>query len=94
MNEWEKIERFRDIIVKLELPRHDFAIFGVMCPYCGKTDRIHKLEEPSEIEETPAEYDVIWNKFRPKGELVMCKFCRQILLLSESRGSAFPLAEP
>ena len=93
MDEWEEIERFRAIVVELELPRHDFSLFGVMCPYCGKTDRIHKLEDPSELGEAPAEYDEIWNKFSPKGELVMCKFCRQILLLSESRGSASPLAE-
>ena len=29
-----------------------------------------------------------------KGELGVCKFCRQVLLLSEPRGNASPLAEP
>ena len=94
MDEWEEIERFSYIIVELELPRHDFALFGVKCPYCGKTDRIHILEEPSELGEAPTDYEVIWNKFRPKGELVVCKFCLKVLILSESRGSASPLAEP
>ncbi len=94
MVEWEEIERFRYLAVELELPRHTFALFGVMCPYCGKTDRIHNLEEPSELSEAPADYEEIWNKFRPKGELAVCKFCRQVLLLSESKDSASPLAEP
>ncbi|UCF82552.1 MAG: hypothetical protein JSV50_15340 [Desulfobacteraceae bacterium] len=93
MAEWEEIERFRDLVVELELPRHDFALFGVKCPYCGKTDRIHKLEEPPELPEAPTEYERIWNKFRSKGDLVVCKFCRQILRLSESKGSASPLTE-
>jgi len=93
MADWEEIERFRDLVVKLELPRHDFALFGVKCPYCGKTDRIHKLEEPSELPEAPTEYERFWDRFRLNGDLVLCKFCRQILLLSESKGRAFPLAE-
>ena len=94
MDEWEEIERFRAIVLELELPRNDFVLFGVMCPYCGKADRIYKLEDPSELGETPVEYDKIWNKFKSKGELVVCKFCRQVMLLSEQRGSASPLAEP
>ncbi len=94
MDEWEKIERFRAIVVELELPRHDFVLFGVKCPYCGKADRIHKLEDPSELGETSVEYAEIWNKFRSKGELAVCKFCRQVLLLSEPSGSAFPLEKP
>ena len=94
MGEWEKIERLRAIVVELELPRHDFVLFGVKCPYCGKADRIHKLENPSELGETSVEYAEIWNKFRSKGELAVCKFCRQVLLLSEPSGSASPLEEP
>ena len=94
MNEWEEIEKFKNLILKLELPRNDFALFGLSCPYCGKTDRIHRLEDPSELIEAPTDYEVIWSKFRPKGELVVCKFCRQVLILSEPRGSASPLAEP
>ena len=94
MNEWEEIEKFKNLILELELPRNDFALFGVKCPYCGKTDRIHKLEEPAEIGETSADYDKVWHKFRPKGELVVCKFCQQVLILSKSRGSASPLAGP
>ena len=94
MDEWEEIERVRAIVVELGLPRHDFVLFGVMCPYCGKSDQIHKLEDPSELGEIPAKYDEIWNKFRSKGELVVCKFCQQVMLFSEPRGSACPLAGP
>ena len=94
MKSIEEIEKFKELVLNLELPRHDFAFFGVMCPYCGKTDRIHKLEEPGEMEETPAEYVEIWNKHRPKGELSVCTFCRQILVLSASRDRASKLAEP
>ncbi len=93
MTEWEEIERFKDLILELELPRHDFALFGVKCPYCGKTDRIHKLEAPSEVEDAPNEYEQIWDKYRLKGELGVCEFCRQVLLLPESGGSASPLTE-
>ena len=94
MDNWEEIERFKAIVVELELPRHNFVLFGVMCPYCGKSDRIHELEDPSELGEIPIEYDEIWNKFSSKGKLAVCKFCRQVLLLSAPKGIASPLAEP
>lgn len=93
MGEWEEIERFRDLVMELELPRHDFALFGVKCPYCGKTDRIHKLESPPEIDGAPAEYEELWKKYSEAGGLVLCRFCRQVLLLSESGSVASPLTE-
>ena len=93
MDAFAELEKFKSLVLQLELPRHDFALFGVKCPYCGKTDRIHKLEEPDEINGAPAEYGEVWNKYRPKGELSVCTFCRQILALSESRDSAIKLAD-
>ena len=94
MDVFEEVEKLKALILELELPHSDFALFGVMCPYCGKTDRLHKLEEPADVEEAPAAYSAVWEKLRPNGELLVCKFCRQILVLSESGKSAVKLVHP
>jgi hypothetical protein len=92
MAQWEEIEKFGNLVAELELPRDDFALFGVKCPYCGKTDRIHKLEKPSQIRDAPPEYERLWNKYSARGEPVMCMFCRQALVLAKSGDSALRLS--
>lgn len=42
-----KLQRF---IADHDLPKTDIALYGIKCPYCGKSDRIRKLEDPDELE--------------------------------------------
>ena len=93
MTDREEFENFREMITELGLPRHDFALFGVRCPYCGKSDRIHQLERPAEVAGVPAEYARFWERSADGGELVLCKFCRQVLKYTESDHQAVPLVE-
>ncbi len=81
MESWEEIERFRSLIMEMGLPRHDLSLFGVRCPYCGKSDRIRKLEPPGELDAAPAEYAQLWARFGAEGELAVCKFCHHLLRL-------------
>lgn len=92
MDLWERIERLQALVMEMGLPRREMAYFGVVCPYCGKSDRIHRLEEPSELDPVPDEYRQAWVEFARGGELVLCKFCRQVLRL-ERGGGARPLVD-
>mgnify|MGYP005832338553 CR=1 FL=1 len=85
MDLWSRIERFRTLVTEMGLPRDETAYFGVTCPYCGKTDRIYRLEEPSELDGAPEEYGQMWQEFAKQGELVVCKFCRHLLRLEEGQ---------
>ena len=91
MENWEEIERFRSLIMEIDLPRHARSLFGVKCPYCGKSDRIRKLEPPGEVNDTPAEYERLWARFGTEGELAVCKFCHHLLRLYPKEGLASPL---
>ena len=48
------IELLQQIILENSLPRTDMALFGLLCPYCGKSDRIHGLEAPQRLNGTLA----------------------------------------
>jgi len=93
MTDWEDIERYRRLIGELELPRQDFALFGLRCPYCGKSDRINRLERPEELEDCPEEYRRLWGKFDRAGELVLCRFCAALLVWDKDRQAATPLEQ-
>ncbi|MGQ9654080.1 MAG: hypothetical protein ACUVXD_08430 [Thermodesulfobacteriota bacterium] len=92
MDIWERIQRLQALVMEMGLPRHEMAHFGVSCPYCGKTDRIYTLEEPSELDSAPDEYGQAWAEFAKGGKLVLCRFCRQVLCL-EPGGKARPLVD-
>jgi uncharacterized Zn-finger protein len=93
MSEWEEIERFRALVLDMGLPRHEMAYFGVLCPYCGKSDRIHRLERPAELDSPPADYARLWEQYGRDGEPVVCKFCHQLLRFDSERGRVTPLTE-
>lgn len=93
MSDWQDIEGLRALVLDLGLPQHDLAMFGVSCPYCGKNDRIHKLEKPAELDDPPALYSQGWEQCRDQGELVLCKFCRHLLAFDQAAGRAAPLTE-
>jgi hypothetical protein len=93
MTSWEDIESYRQLIRELELPRQDFALFGLRCPYCGKSDRINRLEKPEELETCPEEYRRLWGEFGGEGDLVVCKFCQGLLVMDKDRKTATPLEQ-
>ncbi len=83
--------------IDLDLPKTDMALFGVMCPYCGKSDRIKPLESPAELVDSIdaaklAIYSDLWALFNGSNgsALGVCKFCLNPLKLG-SNGRAEPL---
>ena len=48
MNNNEAVERLKLFAICHGLPQTDMALFGIKCPYCGKSDRIRALEKPDE----------------------------------------------
>jgi hypothetical protein len=89
----EEIERFRALVMEMGLPHHEMTHFGLRCPYCGKSDRIHRLEPPGELVSFPADYGRMWKRFGQGGALVVCTFCRQLLRFHPAAGNVSPLAE-
>ncbi len=94
----EAVEELKTFVLKYGLPQTDMALFGIMCPYCGKSDRIRQLEEPDALNEkidseNMAIYFSLWEKLtRANGSLGVCKFCQNLLLLQD-KASAVPLYE-
>ena len=93
MTNWEQIERYRNLIRDLGLPKRDLALFGIRCPYCGKSDRINPLEKPEDLEPCPEDYRKLWEQFGQAGDLVVCKFCEVLLVMDKDRGSVTPLEQ-
>jgi hypothetical protein len=92
------IEFLQQIILENSLPRTDMALFGLLCPYCGKSDRIRGLEAPQRLNGTLAQdvllrYAEIWETLAAaESGLGLCQFCRNVLLLDGNR-RALPLHE-
>ena len=49
MENVEAIDKLKALIIENNLPQTDMSIFGIKCPYCGKSDRIRKLEPPEDL---------------------------------------------
>jgi len=94
----EAAEKLKTFVLTNGLPKTDMALFGIKCPYCGKSDRIRELEEPDALSEkidseNMAIYFSLWDQLaRPNGSLAVCKFCQNLLLLQD-QASALPLYE-
>jgi hypothetical protein len=92
------VEELKAFILEHGLPLTDMALFGILCPYCGKSDRIRQLEEPSLLGgridfKRTAIYSKLWARVnRPDGTLGVCKFCQNLLLLDDT-ARAQPLFE-
>ena len=75
------VEKIKALIITNGLPQTDMALFGIKCPYCGKSDRIHKLEPPQNLpqrinSEDAELYGVLWHQLNPNESwLGVCKFC-------------------
>ena len=91
-------EKLKTFVLTHGLPKTDMALFGIKCPYCGKSDRIRELEEPDALSkkidsENMAIYFSLWDQLaRSNGSLGVCKFCQNLLLLQD-QASAAPLYE-
>ena len=91
-------EELKAFIITHGLPKTDMALYGIKCPYCGKSDRIRQLEKPDALNEKMdskniAFYLKLWDQLaRANESLGVCKFCQNLLLL-EDKASAVPLYE-
>lgn len=92
------VEKLKTFVLTHGLPQTDMALFGIKCPYCGKSDRIRELEEPDELSEridseNMAIYFSLWEQLtRANGSLGVCKFCQNLLLLQD-KTNALPIFE-
>ena len=88
------IEKLRSFILEHDLPRTDLALFGVRCPYCGKSDRIRELDGPESLKEGLARdnadvYADLWERLNPRSDILgVCKFCQNPLKLSSDASCA------
>lgn len=88
------VEELKALIIEKSLPRTEVAIYGVRCPYCGKSDRIHRLEEPADLPadidpEAARRYADLWQRLNPSlSSLGVCKFCLNPLELISGNGCA------
>ena len=94
----EAAEVLKTFVLTNGLPKTDMALFGIKCPYCGKSDQIRELEEPEALRQkmdskNMAIYFNLWDQLiRLNGSLGVCKFCQNLLLLQDQAG-ALPLYE-
>jgi hypothetical protein len=94
----EVIEDLRNFVMEHDLPATEIALFGVKCPYCGKSDQIRKLEAPNDLRHVvDAEALAAYSAFLKKNNhndisIGVCRFCRNCLSLTKS-GRAEPLLE-
>jgi len=95
----EDIEKLQKILIEEGLPRTDTALFGLKCPYCGKSDRIRELEPPQALEGSLgisllSVYKDIWRRFAMTGSVLgVCKFCQSPLRITSAGAQAVPLTE-
>ena len=93
----EVVQRLQQFILDNGLPKTDMALFGVKCPYCGKSDRIRQLENPEELHgksdlEDIQRYFDLWVYFKQSNvSLGVCKFCHNPLKIYDKSGNAEPL---
>ena len=83
------IEQLKQIIIAHGLPQTDMALFGVSCPYCGKSDRIRQLDPPQMLsavigQETAAYADTYNQLSVPESSMGVCKFCLNIVRLAKN----------
>lgn len=80
------------------LPATEIGLFGVKCPYCGKSDQIRKLEPPDDLknlveEKKLAAYSAFLKAIQhPVPSIGVCRFCRNCLILN-GNGQAEPIEE-
>jgi hypothetical protein len=94
MNKLEAMIGLKEFTMEHGLPKSEMALFGIKCPYCGKTDRIRQLETPDDLNGDLAKpelhhYNTLWYSLVERDELLgMCKFCLNPLKLDLDEGRA------
>jgi hypothetical protein len=97
MNTYENVQALKQFVIDHALPRSDMALFGIKCPYCGKSDRIRPLENPPDL---PGGFDpgtvkmyteLCMDLTLPYGFLGVCKFCHNLLEIIRGRSEAQPV---
>lgn len=99
MDKLEAMNGLKEFLLEHGLPKADLALFGIKCPYCGKSDRIRQLEAPEELNGDLAQPDLerytrLWHSLvEPDVMLGFCKFCLNPLKLDLDEGWAEWLVE-
>jgi hypothetical protein len=94
MDRNQAVEELKKFILEHDLPATDMALFGVRCPYCGKSDRIRELEAPGRLDsrvpaDQTARYAGLWGTLASaEGRLAVCKFCQNVLGLDDQQRAA------
>ena len=97
MNTYHDVQALRQFVIAHALPKADMALFGIKCPYCGKSDRIRPLETPADLlgggdPSTVSMYTELWrNLTLSYGSLGVCKFCNNLLEIIHGKSEAQPL---
>jgi len=82
LDTYQTAEALRQFVLDHGLPHTDMTLIGLRCPYCGKSDRMRRLEDPGQISVglSPAEkglYLTLFSRLAKDGEaLGVCKFCQ------------------
>ncbi len=94
MNKLEAMTGLKNFVMEHDLPKTEMALFGIKCPYCGKSDRIRQLEAPEDLNGDLAKPDMerytqLWRSLaEPDVVLGMCRFCLNPLKLDLDEGRA------
>jgi len=94
MDRNQAVEDLKHLILEHDLPGTDMALCGVLCPYCGKSDRIRELEAPARLGSRfsvgeAAHYAELWSTLAGMdGLLGVCKFCQNVLRMDGRRRAA------
>ena len=93
----DHIQALKTFVLDKGLPFTDIGLFGLKCPYCGKSDRIRILESPEELQgllskEDIAQYRGLWAEtISENTDVGVCKFCQNLLRISSGHRLAEPL---
>jgi hypothetical protein len=94
MDKLEAMTGLKNFVMEHDLPKTEMALFGIKCPYCGKSDRIRQLESPEDLNGDLAKPDLqrytqLWDSLaEPAVVLGMCRFCLNPLKLDLDEGRA------
>jgi len=94
METFNLVQKLQQFIADHDLPKTDIALYGIKCPYCGKSDRIREIEDPNELEGIIDPEDIkTYSDCRvalslTAGSLGVCKFCQNPLRIAVKEGKA------
>lgn len=99
MDKLDAMIGLKGFVMEHDLPKTDMTLFGIKCPYCGKSDRIRQIETPADLNGDLAKpdlerYTYLWHSLvEADAVLGICKFCLNPLRLDLDESRAEPLFE-